>query len=199
MLQRTTEWLHARCGKVTASRIGDLMATIKSGEAAGRSQYRAEKVLERESGIPQDGSYVNDAMQFGIDNESAARQAYEFARSVDVVEVGFVPHPKIDNAGASPDGLVGDDGLVEIKCPKARGMVDARLGKDPDLKYVLQCQFQMACTGRKWVDLATYRPGCRLSVRRIERDNELIRKIETEVLKFLNEVEREYQELLAAR
>lgn len=199
MLQRTPEWFDARCGKVTASRIADVMATVKTGEATSRANYRAEKVLERESGQAQDSGYVSYAMQRGIEQEAAAREAYEFMRRLDVVEVAFIAHPNMPDAGASPDGLVGDDGLLEIKCPEARAMLDALLGVEVDKKYVLQCQFQMAVTGRKWVDLCTYREGCRLAIRRIDRDDKWIAEIEKEVLKFLGEVEREYEQLCQAR
>jgi len=195
MLQRTPEWYAIRVGKVTASRIADVM-TAKA-DAITRSNYLAEKVLERESGEPEDDNYVSAAMQAGIDNEEPARLAYAFATGRDVVEIDFVDHPKIAQAGCSPDGLVGDDGLVEIKCLNARGSLDARLGKEPLRRYVLQCQFQMACTGRKWVDLCVYRKG-RLAITRIARNDEQISKIEAEVVKFLAEVEDEYRKLCEA-
>lgn len=187
--QRTPEWFAARLGKVTASRICDVTATIKTGEATSRRNYRAEKVLERVSGIPQESGYKNGAMQYGIDNEATARAAYCFDANTDVAEVGFIPHPTIANAGASPDGLIGDDGLVEIKCPEANGYLEAALGKIIDKKYLQQMMWQMACTGRQWCDFAVYREGLDLICQRVMRDDKMIAELEAEVRKFLAEVD----------
>jgi putative phage-type endonuclease len=198
MMQRTPEWFAARLGKVTASRIADVMAELKNqGEAVTRCNYRREKVLELYSGVPQESGYSNYAMQAGIEKEAAARNAYSFARGVDVTEVGFIDHPKIAACGASPDGLVGEDGLIEIKCPEASGMFEALIGSPVFDKYLKQVQFQLACTGRKWCDLVTYRGSeLPLSIMRISRDDGLIAKIEAAVLKFNAEVNSEYQLLL---
>jgi len=191
--QGSEEWFAARVGKVTASRIDDVMATIKTGEAQTRKNYRAEKVLERASGLPQDNSYKSAAMIAGSESEPKARIAYSFEMNVDVIEVGFVDHPTIAMTGASPDGLVGDEGLIEIKCPQARGYLDAKLGLPIERKYLLQMQFQMACTGRKWVDYVVYRgEALPLIIQRIARDNKLIAEIEQAVVAFLREVDAEY-------
>lgn len=189
MNQRTPEWYAARLGKVTASRISDVTATIKTGEATSRRNYRAEKVLERISGIPQENTYVNGAMAYGIEKEAQARAAYCFDANVDVEEWGFINHPDINEAGASPDGLVGEDGLVEIKCPEASGYLSALLGQDIDKKYIQQMQWQMACTGRQWCDYVVYREGLDLVRRRVMRDDKTIAELEAEVRTFLAEVE----------
>jgi len=195
MLQQTPEWFAARCGKVTASRIDDVMAppTQKGGEAAERKKYRAEKVLERATGIPQENSYKSAAMIAGSENEAAARAAYVFAMNVNVEEVGFCQHNDIADAGASPDGLVGDQGLCEIKCPQPRGYLDTKLGMKIDRKYTLQMQFQMAVTGRLWCDYVVYREGLPLLVQRVKRDPTLILEIEQAVVQFLREVDAEYE------
>lgn len=187
--QRTEDWHRARLGKVTASRIADVMATIKTGEAVSRRNYRAEKVLERISGIPQENGYRSSAMIYGTENEDRALLGYSFEAGIDVAPVGFIPHPTIANAGASPDGLVGDDGLVEVKCPEANGYLEALLGKTIPEKYLLQMQWQMACTGRKWCDYVVWREGLDPVITRVDRDDKLIAKIEAEVRTFLAEVE----------
>ena len=198
--QRTPEWFADRCGKVTASKIADLMAQTKSGPSASRANYAAQLIAERLTGTVEQG-FTNSAMQHGIDCEAEARQAYEFMYDATVVEVGMVPHPSIEMAGASPDGLVGDDGLIEIKCPNtATHIATLRGGAIPD-KYVKQMQFQMACTDRKWCDFASYDPRLpvemRLHVTRVPRDDEAIAEIEAAVIHFLTEIETTVADLAA--
>jgi putative phage-type endonuclease len=198
MLQRTPEWHAFRLGRVTASRISDVMATIKSGEAITRRNYRAEKVLERISGKSQENNYQSGAMLAGIEREAQARIEYEFDQNCTVEEVGIIPHPTIQWAAASPDGLVGEHGLIEIKCPEASAFLDAMLGKDIPQKYADQMQWQMACSGRQWCDYVLYREGLPLAMLRVERDDKRIAEIEAEVRKFLQEVE-DTLEILARR
>lgn len=198
MIQGSDEWLKARCGLVTASRISDVMAKTKTGESASRKNYRAQLVAERISGRPTE-SFTSAAMQWGTDNEPFARAAYELLRNVDVDEVGLVPHPEIVMSGASPDGLVGDDGLIEIKCPNTATHIDyAITGKAPS-DYQYQMLWQMECTGRQWCDFASYDPrmpdGMKLFVTRIQRDEEKIAEIKIEVIKFLAEVEAQIAQL----
>lgn len=199
--QRTEEWFAARCGCVTASRIADIMARTKSGYSSSRANYRVQIALERLTGKVEP-SYSNAAMQWGIDTESEARRAYEFFVDRDVIETGFVLHPEIERAGASPDGLVGDDGLVELKCPMSATHLETLLNGSFADKYVKQGLFQLACTGRKWVDLVSYDPRfperMRLFVTRIERDDSAIAEIEREVRAFLAEID-ETVEMLRAR
>jgi putative phage-type endonuclease len=190
--QGSTEWLQQRCGKVTASRIADLMARTKTGFAATRLNYRAQLIAERLTGTVAP-SFTNAAMIHGTETEPEARRAYEFFVDRDVQQVGFVPHPEIEMCGASPDGLVGDDGLLELKCPNTATHIETLLsGVIPD-KYVKQMMFQMACTGRDWCDFASYDnrlpERMRLFVKRIERSAETIAEIETEVTAFLAEID----------
>jgi putative phage-type endonuclease len=191
MQQDRPEWRAARLGKVTASRINDVMAKLKSGsgEAVTRRNYRAEKVLERLFGVPKDNGYRSPAMVYGSEWETTARSTYAWDNAVTVEESAFVDHPTIAGAGASPDGLIGEHGLVEIKCPEASAYLDAFMGKDIEGKYVLQMQWQMACTGRRWCDFVVWSEGCPIIVRRVHRDEKLIAEITAAVDTFLQEVE----------
>ena len=196
--QRTDEWFAARLGKVTASRVADVMAKTKTGYSTSRDNYAAQLVVERLTQTKAE-SYTNAAMQWGTDQEPFARAAYEAAQGVMVEEVGFVPHPTIEWAGASPDGLVGDDGLVEIKCPNTATMIETLLSQKVSGKYVTQMQFQMACTGRKWCDFVSFDPRmpakAQLFVTRVDRDDKFIAEIEAEIVKFLAEIESQVQKL----
>lgn len=190
--QRTPEWHAARCGKATASRIADIIAKTRNGWGAQRANYAAELVAERLSGVQGEG-FCNAAMRHGTETEPQARAAYSFRMDVDVVEVGFVVHPSIPMSGASPDGLVGDDGLVEIKCPNTATHIDTMLRQRVPEKYVTQILWQLACTGRQWCDYVSYDPRLpetmRLFVQRVERDDEAIQQLEADVSAFLAEVE----------
>lgn len=191
MDQRTEEWHQARLGKVTASRLADVLATIKTGEAAARANYRVELVAERLTGLRSQG-FTSQAMQWGVDNERAAVAAYELETGRIVSDVGFIVHPEITDSGASPDGLVGDDGLIEIKCPETKTHVHTLLHKKVPSQYIPQIQWQMACTGRAWVDFVSFDPRMpdylMLEIVRVERDQTLIDQYATEIRKFLNEV-----------
>ena len=191
ILQGSDEWKALRLGKVTASRIADLMAKTKSGFAASRANYMAQLIAERLTGTVAE-SYTNAAMQHGTETEPEARAAYEFYQSVTVEQIAFAPHPKIDQAGAGPDGLVGSDGLVEIKCPNTATHLETLLGQAVPGKYELQMQFQMACTGRQWCDFVSYDPRMpehmRLFVKRLPRDDKRIAGIEGEIGSFLSEM-----------
>jgi putative phage-type endonuclease len=196
--QRTDEWFAARLGKVTASRVADLMATTKSGYAASRDNLMALLVVERLTGQQQEG-YTSASMQWGTEQEPFARAAYEIATGQMVDECGFVLHPTIANAGASPDGLVGTDGLVEIKCPNTAGMIDALLTQTVPGKYNAQMQMQMACTGRAWCDYAVFDPRmpakAQLFIKRVPRDPVFIQKMEAEIVKFLGELDAKVNQL----
>jgi putative phage-type endonuclease len=190
--QGTPEWFAERCGKATASRIADIVAKTAKGYSTSRANYCAQLVVERLTGTVAE-SYTNAAMQWGIDTEPDARSTYCFYHSAKVEPVGFIHHPAIDMAGASPDGLVGDVGLVEIKCPISATHIDTLLGKSVPGKYQTQIQWQLACTGRAWCDFVSYDPRMpehlRLFVSRVHRDNEHIEQLEIEVIKFLAEVD----------
>lgn len=191
MDQRTPEWYAARCGKVTASRVADVIATTRSGYAASRANYMAELVVERLTGQVAEG-FTNAAMQWGIDQEPAARKAYSARVGELVEEVGFIPHPSLE-AGASPDGLVGADGLVELKCPNTATHIEYLMEKTVPTKYFTQVQWQLVCTKRKWADFVSFDPrmppNLALFVVRVQRDDEYILKLEREVATFLGELE----------
>lgn len=195
--QRTEEWFAARLGKVTASRIKDVLA---GKTTAARRNYLAQLVVERMTQKAPE-SFSNAAMQWGTDQEPFARAAYEARNGVLVDETGLVDHPVIPNSGASPDGLVGQDGLVEIKCPNTATHMDTLLSRTPDSDYIGQMQWQMACTGRKWCDFVSFAPrmpdNLQLCVIRVNRDDKKIEEIEREVIKFLSEVDEKITKLKA--
>jgi putative phage-type endonuclease len=198
--QRSEQWFAIRCGRVTASRIADLMAKTKSGYSASRANYRAQLVCERLTGTVEP-SYCNAAMQHGIDTEAEAREAYQRHMLCTVEEIGFVEHPRIGMAGASPDGLIGDDGLVEIKCPVSATHIDTLLTGAVADKYMKQMQFQLACSGRAYCDFVSYDnrlpDPMRLFVQRVLRNDESIAEIEAEVTTFLAEVDETVEQLRA--
>jgi putative phage-type endonuclease len=199
MEQGTEEWFTIRIGKVTASRVADVIAKTKTGYSASRDNYMAQLVCERLTGQKGE-SFSNAAMQHGTDTEPLARAAYEAFQDILVDEVGFVPHPSIIMAGASPDGLVGDDGLLEIKCPNTATHIETLLSQSVPGKYNTQMQFQMACTGRKWCDFVSFDNRLpnelQLFVKRVPRDNEFIKQMEDEVVKFLNELDIKIAQLM---
>ena len=191
IVQGSPEWFAARLGKVTASKVSDVVAKTKSGWGASRANYMAALIAERLTQTPAD-SFSNAAMQWGTEQEPLARVAYEFFTGRDVEQVGFVDHPSIPMTGASPDGLVGEDGLVEIKCPNTATHIDTLLdGKVPG-KYVIQMQWQMACTGRQWCDFVSFDPRMpeemRLWIQRVDRDGPHIELLEEDVTRFLAEL-----------
>ena len=198
LIQGSDEWLAARVGKVTASRIADLTAKTKSGWGAGRKNYMAELIAERLTGAAAN-NFTNSAMQWGTETEPLARSAYEFETDLDVVEVGLVSHPTIKNSAASPDGLVNEDGGVEIKCPNTATHIDTLLNEKIPDKYIKQMQWQMACTGRRWCDFVSFDPrlGARLSlfIKRVARDDKLIIELEMAVVAFIQEMEQKIIEL----
>lgn len=199
--QRSEAWFAMRAGKVTASRIADLMAKTKTGYSTSRANYRAQLICERLTGAVEP-SYCNPAMQHGIDTEAEAREAYRRHMLCTVEEIAFVDHPSITMAGASPDGLIADDGMVEIKCPITATHIDTLLNAAVADKYVKQMQFQMACTGRAWCDFVSYDnrlpEPMRLFVQRVPRDDEHIAEIEREVTSFLREIDETVERLNAA-
>jgi hypothetical protein len=199
-LQRTDAWIASRLGKLTASRIAKALAKTKTGWGASRANLRAALVCERLTGQPQD-TWVSAEMQWGIDKEADARAAYEFYRDCDVELVGFIDHPRIAMSGASPDGLVGTDGLVEFKCPNTATHIETLLSASIDGDYRKQCLWQLACTGRKWVDFVSFDPRMpaemQLYVQRVERDEKAIADLEKEAELFLREVDTMVQTLVS--
>jgi putative phage-type endonuclease len=198
--QRTEEWFQQRLGKVTASRISDVIAKTKTGVSTSRQNYLVQLVSERLTGKKGD-SFVNQAMLDGIERESAARELYMRTRGVSVTEVGFFDHPTIAMSGASPDGAVNAEekgkyiGLIEIKCPIETTHTNTLMSKSVPSKYIPQMQWQLACTNARWVDFVSYNPNfpeeLQLFVARVDRDDSyIIGELEAEVIKFLDEVEQ---------
>ena len=196
--QRSPEWFAQRCGRLTASRVADMMARTQKGWGASRANYAAQLVAERLTGTVESG-FTSAAMQHGIDTEAEARAAYEFIEGVTVTEAPFVFHPRIMWAGASPDGFVGDKGLIEIKCPNAATHIATLRGDAIPDKYIKQMQWQMACTETEWCDFASYDPRMpdemKLRVRRVMRDDDLIAEIEAAAVVFLDEIAATVTEL----
>ena len=201
LVQGSPEWFAARLGKVTASRVSDVCAKTKSGPSASRANYMAELIAERLTGVPAE-RFTNAAMQWGTDQEEAGRQHYAFAQEVEVQTVGFVLHPRLEMAGASPDGLIDRDGLVEIKAPNTATHIETLIGGQIPGKYQIQMLWQMACTGRAWCDFVSFDPrlpaDMRLFVRRLHRDDARIAELEREVIAFLAETDAKIIELRAA-
>ena len=192
--QGTDAWLQLRLGKVTASRVADIIAKTKTGVSASRGNYLIELALQRVTGNIEP-MYTNDAMAWGTATEPQARVDYEVKTGNFVDQIAFVEHPTIEWFGCSPDGLVGNDGLIEIKCPNSATHWATIKDKKPPNKYVIQMQTQMACTNRQWCDFVSFDPRMpersQLFICRVERDQTMIDEIEAEVMKFLSEVESE--------
>jgi putative phage-type endonuclease len=193
MEQRTDEWYAARLGLATASNFGKVLAKIKTGEAADRRNYRAQLVIERLTGNRQEG-YSNAAMQWGTEQEPFARIAYMADRGVDVQEVGFIQHETL-MAGCSPDGLIGADGLIEIKCPVSATHIETLKTQHMPLEHMPQVQGQMWIAGREWCDFVSYDPRMpeklQMFVQRIPRDEQYIKALSFEIERFLEEVAAE--------
>ena len=194
--QRTDEWFAQRLGKVTASRVGDVIAKTKTGPSASRDNYATQLVLERLTN-KQGEFFTNAAMQWGTETEPMARQAYELKRGVFVDEVGFIDHPTIDMSGASPDGLVDKKGLVEIKCPESKTHMEYLMSGKPPAKYIPQMMWQMACTGREWCDFVSFDPrfpeNLQILVVKVEYDPTYVKMLELEITQFLDEVSKKVE------
>jgi putative phage-type endonuclease len=199
IIQGTPEWHAVRCGKVTASRIADLTAKIKSGPSASRTTYMGELICERLTGVVSADGFKSGAMQWGTDNEPQARLNYAFDRNVEIEEIGFVDHPTIKMAGASPDGLVGTDGLAEFKCPNTATHLETLRTRNVPSVYVKQMYWQMSCTGRQWNDFTSYDPRLpeqmQMITVRLPRNPEIIAGLEAEVSAFIAELDATVAEL----
>lgn len=198
IIQRSPEWFAARCGSLGASQLADALAKTKSGWGASRANLRAKLVVERLTGQQEDG-FTSAAMQWGVEKEEEARIAYSFLTGRNVVEVGLYKHPTIIGTHASPDGLVDDDGCIEIKCPNSSTHIEMLKTNQVAHKYILQMQWQMACADRQWCDFVSFDPRMpehlMMYVQRIERDNEMLATLESEVRAFLAEVEEDVKAL----
>ena len=192
IVQGSDAWFAARLGNVTASRVADVIAKTKSGYSASRENYMAQLICERMTNTVAE-SYTNAAMQWGTETEPLARAAYESVADVLVDEVGYIAHPTIERAGASPDGLIGVFGLLEIKCPNTATHIDTLISEQVPTKYITQMQWQMSCTGRTWADFVSFDPrlpsGLQMFVKRVEFDAEYVAMLKEEVIKFLTELD----------
>lgn len=187
MIQGSPEWFQARLGRVTASRIADVLAKTKTGWGASRYSYMGELIAERLTGRPNE-SFTTAAMQWGKDNEDRARQAYVFRYDRQVEETGFVEHPRLEGlAGASPDGLV-EDGLIEIKCPSTITHLDTISSGNVPTRYQLQMQWQMECTGRKWCDFISFDPRLPENLQLFVKRVNIGEPLEPEIRKFCDEM-----------
>jgi putative phage-type endonuclease len=189
--KRSPEWYGQRLGKATASRIADIVARTKTGYSTSRANYAADLIVERVTGRPC-ANYVSGPMQWGIDHEDEARLLYADRCGLVVHTAGYLDHPEIAWSGASPDGYVDEDGLVEIKCPNTATHIDTLLGDPISGEHLTQMQWQMACTGRAWCDYTSFDPrlppSMQLHVRRVERNTSRIIELESEVTRFLDEI-----------
>ena len=194
--QRTEAWHQQRLGRVTASRVADVIAKTKTGASASRDNYATQLILERLTN-KQAEFYSNAAMQWGTETEPMARQAYELKRGVFVDEVGFIDHPTIEMSGASPDGLVGKNGLVEIKCPESKTHMEYLLSGKAPAKYIPQMMWQMACTGREWCDFVSFDPrfpeNLQILVVKVEYDPTYVKMLELEITQFLDDVSKKVE------
>jgi len=189
IIQGSDEWKALRLGKVTASKICDVLADKKT---AAYQNYRAELVCERLTGTYEDG-FVSYDMQRGTALEPQAKGAYLFQTGLTGEDVAFIDHPTIGSSGCSPDLMVGDDGMAEFKAPKAKSHMDLLLGGKVKSIYRKQQQWQLSCTGKKWNDYVSYCPELpvelQLFIKRFDRDQEMIEEMEARVIEFLAEVD----------
>lgn len=193
LTQGTPEWLSARRGRVTASRCAELIAKVKTGKpAASRYNYLMELVSEHVTKRCVE-HYVSPAMEWGIEQQPFAQAQYEMATDSTVESVGLIAHPSIDLFACSPDGIVGEFGLVEFKCPTDRVHLEyLEAGVVPE-EYIPQLNAQLACMPeRHWNDFVSFNPnmpyGMQLFIRRHHRDKERIAELEAEVTAFLGEL-----------
>lgn len=192
--QGSPEWLALRLGKVTGSKVADLMKRNKDGKfAASRKDYAFDLALERITGESQGPDLSNVKwVQDGKEREPEARELYSFMTGLETQQIGFATHDVVEMFGASPDSLVGDDGCLEIKCPKAKTHLEYILGNVAPDDYIPQMDAELACTGRAWCDFVSYHPAfpaqSKLFVVRYFRDEKRIAELEREVVVFNAEV-----------
>lgn len=198
IIQRSPEWFAARCGSLGASQLADVLAKTKSGWGASRANLKAKLAIERLTGH-QEEMFTSAAMQWGVDKEDEARVAYSFLTGRNVIEVGLYKHPTIIGSHASPDGLVDDDGCLEIKCPNSATHIETLKSNQVAHKYLLQMQWQMACADRQWCDFVSYDPRMpehlMLYIQRVQRDDDMLLTLENEVRAFLVEVDEDVKAL----
>lgn len=194
--QGTPEWKKARAGRVTASRMADLLA---KGKGISRQKYLGQIIAERDSGEPSEMSFKSASMEWGTQQEEDAATLYEWEYETRLTKVGFVIHPAIELSGCSPDRLCGDEGIVQIKCPDTHTHIETFMTDEIDSRYLKQMQWEMACTHSKWCDFVSFDPRVkqerRLFVKRIRRDPAAIVAMQAEVQAFLREVDETIKQL----
>jgi putative phage-type endonuclease len=199
IIQRSPEWFAARCGSLGASQLADALAKTKSGWGASRANLQTKLVIERLTGQQEEGFVRSPAMQWGVDKEDEARTAYSFSTGHEVIEVGLYKHPTLIGSHASPDGLVGNDGCIEIKCPNSTTHIEVLKTNQIAHKYILQMQWQMICAERQWCDFVSFDPRMpdhlMLYVQRVHLDKDMQVYLEAEVAQFLKEVEAQVEAL----
>ena len=190
-------WLHSRYGNASASRIKDVIAKTKSGYSASRENYLTELVLERFGVFSE--PFTSKAMEWGTEQEPFARATHEAYQEIMVEQCGYILHPRIAKSGASPDGLIGNDGVLEIKCPDTKTHFEYLLAEKPPAQYIPQMAWQIACTGRKWADFVSYDPRAPVGLEyfyvRYTPEPEYIEMLENEVTAFLLEVDKKFIQL----
>lgn len=198
MEQRSAEWYAARCGSLGASQLNEALATTKNGWGASRENLKNRIIAERLTGSPTE-TFQNAAMIWGVETEDQARKAYESETGTFVEEMGIAFHPDLKHTHASPDGLVGEDGLIEIKCPNTTTHIETLKAQKVPSKYMNQMLWQMRCVDRQWCDYVSFDPRLpahlQLFVKRVERDDAAIAELEAKVAEFLDEVQGEIDEL----
>jgi putative phage-type endonuclease len=197
--QKSGDWLRARAGRVTASQMSKVIAKLKNGgEAAPRFNYRWQIVAELLTGAVHE-SYVSPEMEWGTETEALARAAYEIEHDCDIEQVGLVLHPENERMGASPDGLIGDKGCIEIKCPKSATHLQYLYAKVCPEEYIPQVQWVMACTERAWCDFVSFDPRVPKKLQmltvRVPRDEAYIQCLYLEAQQFLAEVDAVIEQL----
>lgn len=203
--QNSVEWLMARRGRITASRCGDVIGKSEKTKKyyAERQNYLWELVVEHITGRSAE-RYVTPAMEWGIEQQPFAEAAYEMREGASIDSVGLIIHPEMEYFACSPDGLLGDDGLIEIKCPTTRVHLEYMKGGTVPEQYIPQMNAEMACMPeREYCDFVSFDPrvpfGMQLFVRRHYRDRERIAELEQEVKKFQAELAYELMELSAVK
>lgn len=197
--QRTSEWFALRAGKVTGSCAKDMLAKVqRGGEAVVRRDLRYKLISERLTGVSQEDGFINAAMQWGLDHEAEAVAAYEAAFSRFVDPIGFVEHDSLP-VGTSPDGFIGIDGLLSVKCPKTATHIRYLRERVEPAEHVAQNTHELWLTGRQWIDFVSYDPrlpdGLRLFQIRVTRSRAELDRYEQEIRAFLLEVDEEVQEV----
>ena len=194
LIQGSEEWFASRVGKITASRLGDIMRKTRYGESTYKAKVRLELAIERITGKSANSITPNKAMLDGIEREPDARKLFEAVTGKEVAEVGSFDHPTIVNTAASPDGLIrGENACLELKCPTHATHAKNLMSDTMPKNYVYQVQWQIACTESDFAYFASYHPDfpkdLRLKWVRVEKDDSVIKSLEEAVRQFDIEIE----------